>query len=163
MIKTKISILFVLTSLFCGIIGFWLGTTYGSTPRTVSHDNINNDNLTIGDTATIHNVEITYHAVRTEPYIDDSTEQYVIVDLSITNRREQAYELNLHKFTLVDQNHYSYDYDFYEHSKKILGGQISTGRTVRGEVAFLVPIDEKYELIFTDHLRTGQAIWTVEP
>jgi len=163
MIKTKITILFVLTSIFCVMIGYWLGFTYGSASLAPHEKAQKNDNLAIGDTATIHHVEVTYHHVRTVPHLEDGSQQYVIVDLSITNKREQAYEINLHKFTLIDQNHYSYGYELFEDSKGILGGQIRSGRTVRGELAFLVPVDDKYELVFTDHLRTGQAVWTVEP
>lgn len=163
MIQKKFTILFVLTSIFCLILGYSLGSTFGYGSKETQVVTTPNDNLKLGDTATIHHVEITLHKVRTEPYLEDEEKQFVFVDLSIKNMRQQAYELNLHKFTLVDQNHYSYGYELHEGSKGILGGQISNGRTVRGELAFLVPIDEEYELIFTDHLRTGQAIWTVVP
>lgn len=157
MIKKKFIVLFALCSIFCGLFGYWLGSK--STPVSA---NLESGNLMIGETAIIHHVEITYHGARIVPYEEDESQQYVIIDLSIKNNREQAYGLHLHKFTLVDRNYFSYEYELMDNPKALKGGQISSGRTMRGELAFLVPKDDEYELIFTDHVRTGQAIWTVK-
>lgn len=162
MMEKKVAVLFLFAALGCFLFGYWLGFLRQLEETDAFNNSTEIENLKIGDTAQIHHVEVTLHGARTLRSGEDENKQYVFIDVSIKNMREQAYELNLHKFTLVDRNFYSYDFVLHEEQKGVLGGRIASGRTVRGEIAFYVPIDDEYELIFTDHLRTGQAIWTVK-
>nr|WP_246880094.1 DUF4352 domain-containing protein [Bacillus suaedae] len=92
-----------------------------------------------------------------EPYSE--SEQFIIVDLSIQNTTEKVYEFSPFKFTLVDEEGFAFERDTSIETKGVLGGQIHPERMVRGELAFLVPVGTNYELVYTEHLRTGQLIW----
>ncbi|MDT8860581.1 DUF4352 domain-containing protein [Alkalihalobacillus sp. MEB130] len=109
----------------------------------------------------VNGIEITYNGVRTEAS-DQPDSQYVIVDLTLKNNRETVYESSIFKITLVDEENYAHSVDSSIETKGILGGQLHPDRTNRGEAAFLVPKGHEYELVYTDHLRTGQVTWKVQ-
>ncbi|WP_100404213.1 DUF4352 domain-containing protein [Bacillus solitudinis] len=113
-----------------------------------------------GMTKEINQVYLTVNHIRTEPGETEAT-QFVIIDFSLENNRETVYEFSLFKLTLVDEDNYAYTSSSDIETKGILGGQLHPGRSNRGEVAFEVPIASNYELVYTDHLRTGQVIWDI--
>ncbi|OLO40485.1 hypothetical protein BTR23_07780 [Alkalihalophilus pseudofirmus] len=160
--KQKYIILLALCSLLFGFAGFWAGTNYSASTMTDVEEveKVEDQRLQVGDSVTINGVFLTVNDVK----LDRTNEEYdyVIVDLSITNQKEHIHEFTLYKLTLVDEEGYAYEHDHQYDTKGILGGQIAPQRTVRGEVAFFVPSNEKYEFIYTDHLRTGQVIWYVD-
>jgi hypothetical protein len=108
----------------------------------------------------VNGVEITLNDIRTEES-SQLDSHYVIIDLELINNRETVYEFSTFKITLVDEENFAHGVTTQVETKGILGGQLHPGRTNRGEVAFLVPKAEEYELVYTDHLRTGQVTWQV--
>ncbi len=118
--------------------------------------NANNDQM-----REVNGLEITLNDVRIDNAEAKEGEQIVIVDLTLSNVRDVVYEFSTFKLTLVDQEGYAHNHVSYVDTKGILGGQLHPGRTNRGEVAFAVPIGTNYELVYTDHLRTGQVTWDV--
>ncbi|MBP3952917.1 DUF4352 domain-containing protein [Bacillus suaedae] len=105
----------------------------------------------------INGIEMLINDFYVEPYSE--SEQFIIVDLSIQNTTEKVYEFSPFKFTLVDEEGFAFERDTSIETKGVLGGQIHPERMVRGELAFLVPVGTNYELVYTEHLRTGQLIW----
>ncbi|MDE5412821.1 DUF4352 domain-containing protein [Alkalihalobacterium chitinilyticum] len=160
MIKQKYILLLALSSILFGVVGFWAGTNYGSTMVNSEVIETISDRLEIGDSVEINGLDFRLNEVKLEP--TDEEYGYIIADVSITNRKEQIHEFTLHKLTMVDEEGFAYKHDHHYETKGILGGQIAPGRTVRGEAAFLVPLNDSYEFIYTDHLRTGQVIWYVD-
>ena len=161
MIKQKYILLLALSSILFGVVGFWAGTNYaGSTMVNSEAIETISDRLEIGDSVEINGIEFRLNEVKLEP--TDEEYGYIIADVSITNKKEQIHEFTLHKLTMVDEEGFAYKHDHHYQTKGILGGQIAPGRTVRGEAAFLVPLNDSYEFIYTDHLRTGQVIWYVD-
>ncbi|UOE92639.1 DUF4352 domain-containing protein [Alkalihalobacillus sp. LMS39] len=122
-----------------------------------------NSNHRVGDTLEINGITITVNDVYSRHDEGNSDANYVIVDISVTNEKHSSYEFSLHKVTLNDEEGYGYEHTTRTETKGILGGQISEGRTVRGEVAFKVPTtDQSFEFVYTDHLRTGQLVWELQ-
>lgn len=109
----------------------------------------------------INGIEITLNEVRVDSVLEEEGNQILIVDIGIENLRETVYEFSSYKLTLVDEEGFAHGIDTSTETKGILGGQLHPGRLNRGEVAFVVPIGTDYELVYTDHLRTGQVTWKV--
>jgi predicted small secreted protein len=109
----------------------------------------------------VNGIEIAMNDFYLELEANEQGKQYMIVDLSFTNNRETVYEFSPFNLTLVDEEGFAHSMNTSIETKGILGGQLHPGRTNRGEVAFLVPIASQYELVYTDHLRTGQVTWQV--
>lgn len=109
----------------------------------------------------VNGLEITLNDVRLGPAAEEEGSQIVIVDLTLKNVRDSVYEFSTYKVTLVDEEGYAHNHVSYVETKGILGGQLHPGRMNRGEVAFSVPAGTNYELVYTDHLRTGQVTWQV--
>lgn len=134
----------------------------------VGYQNFNKPNsqkaLSFGDneqSREVNGLEITLNDVRIEPDTREEGNQIVIVDLTLMNVRDTVYEFSTYKLTMVDQEGFAHSHVSYVDTKGILGGQLHPGRSNRGEVAFSVPVGTNYELVYTDHLRTGQVIWDV--
>ncbi len=109
----------------------------------------------------VKGIEIALNDFYLEADTEEQGKQFVIVDLSFTNNRETVYEFSTFNITLVDEDGFAHSMNTSIETKGILGGQLHPGRTNRGEIAFLVPKASQYELVYTDHLRTGQVTWQV--
>ena len=166
MMKGKLYLLMGLIVCLIGLVSFNIlnesktETTFAQT-ETKSKETKSRDS---GLMREINGLEMVLNNVRTvDSQIEDGN-QIVIVDLSITNIKEEVTEFSTYKLTLVDEDGFAYNSTSSIETKGILGGQIHPDRMTRGEVAFSVPIHEQYELVYTDHLRTGQVVWelTVE-
>lgn len=107
----------------------------------------------------VNGLQLIFNSVRTEK--EKMDEQYVIVDITLVNNSTDVINFSPQKVTIVDIDGYAYNYDSSFDTKGILGGQLHPGRKARGELAFLVPIEKSYELVYTDHLRTGQVTWDI--
>ncbi|MFC0560437.1 DUF4352 domain-containing protein [Halalkalibacter alkalisediminis] len=118
-------------------------------------------NLTNDEVREINGIEMTLNGVRVESVMEEEGNQVLIVDIGIENMRETVYEFSSYKLTLVDEDGFAHGMNTSIVTKGILGGQLHPGRTNRGEIAFVVPIGTEYELVYTDHLRTGQVTWQV--
>ncbi|MCM3760710.1 DUF4352 domain-containing protein [Alkalihalobacillus oceani] len=152
MMKGKVLLFLSLCLGLVVLIGYsGLNQSEGRTTSVVSSD---------GQGREVNGLEITLNAVRTEPS-EEAGSHYVIADLTLENVRDTVYEFSMYKMTLVDQEGYAYNHVSSIETKGILGGQLHPGRTNRGEVAFLVPEGSQYELVYTDHLRTGQLVWDI--
>ncbi|WP_078554195.1 DUF4352 domain-containing protein [Bacillus alkalicellulosilyticus] len=169
MIRQKVMILVVLLIVVAGMAYYTIngGVSFSKEGKEVNDKPVQAEaepgtSYTIGDEVVLNQLALTVNGVRVEQVEGSNESQYVIVDISIENQRSNMHEFTLHKLTLADEEGYAYEHTLQIETKGILGGQISSGRTVRGEVAFLVPTQQKYELVYTDHLRTGQVIWDIE-
>ncbi|SDB91720.1 DUF4352 domain-containing protein [Shouchella lonarensis] len=100
---------------------------------------------------------LTLNGVTTEKQEDDTL--LVLADVTIENTRKSTVNFSLMNFTLMDTDHYAYEHVSNVETKGILGGQIPSGRAVSGEVAFIVPKGASFELLYTDHFRTGQLVF----
>ncbi|KMK76571.1 DUF4352 domain-containing protein [Alkalihalobacillus pseudalcaliphilus] len=107
----------------------------------------------------LNKLAISVNDVRTEVRSEGEDEQRVIVDITVDNQSEQVKNISLVHFTLVDEDGYAYSHTSDASLKGILGGQLHPNRKNRGEVAFDVPVSTQYELVFTDHTKTGQLVW----
>ncbi|KHF40478.1 DUF4352 domain-containing protein [Halalkalibacter okhensis] len=156
--KRKVVLLMGLCVCLVSLVGVYnfldLGTET-STAQTIVPESIDEDT-----TREVNGVNITLNGAR----IEESTQvdsHFVIIDLEFANHRETVYEFSTFKLTLVDEDNFAHGVTTQVETKGILGGQLHPGRTNRGEVAFLVPKAKEYELVYTDHLRTGQVTWQV--
>ncbi|MDV2683918.1 DUF4352 domain-containing protein [Alkalihalophilus sp. As8PL] len=111
-------------------------------------------------TKEINGLKMTVNNVRTEP-IENNDNHYVIIDLTLENVGSNVQEFTLFKVTLVDSEGYAYSHSSRVETKGILGGQLHPERKNRGEIGFEVPVEQEYELVYTDHLRTGQVTWPI--
>ncbi|WP_332694630.1 DUF4352 domain-containing protein [Halalkalibacter lacteus] len=109
----------------------------------------------------VKGIKIALNDFYLESVAEEQGKQFVIVDLSFTNNRETVYEFSTFNLTLIDEEGFAHSMNSSIETKGILGGQLHPGRTNRGEIAFLVPVASQYELVYTDHLRTGQVTWQV--
>ncbi|GAE24438.1 hypothetical protein JCM9140_365 [Halalkalibacter wakoensis JCM 9140] len=152
--KTKVILLVGLCTCLLSLVGMYY--VFDSSKEMTNAQTIIEDE----QTKAIRDLEITLNGVRTEES-NDSNSHYVIVDLTFKNNRETVYEASTFKITLVDDENFAHSVTTSIETKGILGGQLHPSRTNRGEVAFFVPKANQYELVYTDHLRTGQVTWPV--
>ncbi|KGA97264.1 hypothetical protein AJ85_04495 [Alkalihalobacillus alcalophilus ATCC 27647 = CGMCC 1.3604] len=113
-------------------------------------------------TQEIHSLEISVNDVRSESVMENEDSQLVVVDITIKNQGDDVRNISLLNFTLVDGEGYAYSHSSNSELKGILGGQLHPERKNRGEMAFEVPVSSEYELVYTEHTRTGQLIWPLE-
>lgn len=118
-------------------------------------------NLTNDHIREINGIELSLNEVRVDSVLEEEGNQVLIIDIGMENVRDTVFEFSAYKLTLVDEEGFAYSMNTSIETKGILGGQLHPGRTNRGEVAFVVPIGTEYELVYTDHLRTGQVTWPV--
>lgn len=158
--KRKVYMLIGLS--FClGIIASYTFFSDGSSDATTPLETFEEED-TSEQMKEINGLRVTLNHARTEP-TDANDSQIVIVDVTINNERDEVIEFSNYKMTLIDDNDYAHNHSSDIDTKGILGGQIHPGRSNRGEIAFKVPRGTNYELVYTDHLRTGQLIWDINP
>jgi len=90
---------------------------------------------------------------------------FVIVDCTIENLANEPTTISsLMMFKLVDSDGYNYTPTIAEDTKGSLDGELGSGRTMRGEVAFEVPADAQgLEFIFEPNVfGFGQAIFKLD-
>ena len=159
MMKGKLILLVGLSACLIVLVGYsishYLNTAETSQAKTVIK------NSSKDEVREINGIEMTLNDIRVESVMEEEGNQVIIVDIGIENRRETVYEFSSYKLTLVDEDGFAHGMNTSIETKGILGGQLHPGRTNRGEVAFVVPIGTEYELVYTDHLRTGQVTWLV--
>lgn len=154
--KEKVLVLLGLVLCLLLIIGFTKGFT-GS-----SEDATTNGEQQI-DTAL--NDEISGIAIRVNgvTYDEEKEDELIVkIDLTIENKRDSSINFTPMNMTLMDAEHYSYSHASHVDTKGILSGQIGAGRSVSGELAYIVPKGSEFELIYTDHFREGQLIFPIE-
>ncbi|WP_035177667.1 DUF4352 domain-containing protein [Alkalihalobacterium bogoriense] len=167
MVRAKV-VLLVFLSFVVVALGFFTfvdgDITFGNEEnKEMTVKTTSNSSHGVGDTLEINGITMTVNDVYSKHDEGNSDVNYVIVDISVTNDKHSSYEFSLHKLTLNDEEGYGYEHTTRTETKGILGGQISEGRTVRGEVAFKVPTtDQSFEFVYTDHLRTGQLVWELQ-
>lgn len=111
-------------------------------------------------TQEINGLKMTVNNVRTEESEQEGMHN-VIIDITLENASSTVQEFSLFKMSLADPEGYAYTHSSRVETKGILGGQLHPERKNRGEIAFEVPVHEEYEMIYTDHLRTGQVTWPI--
>ncbi|WP_017727476.1 DUF4352 domain-containing protein [Halalkalibacterium ligniniphilum] len=159
--KRKLITLSVLCTILLIVVGAWFVTTAGNdrvNQRVDIGSSIASAFQTEEASKEINGLRITVNDVRTEAS-EDENKQIVIVDLTLENIGDTVHEFSMYKLTLMDNEGYAYNHGANVETKGILGGQLHPARINRGEVAFEVPIGTSYELVYTDHLRTGQVTW----
>lgn len=110
-------------------------------------------------TREVNGLKMTLNEARVDAVNDE--DQIVIVDLTLSNISNEILDFSTYKVTLIDGEGYAHNSASDVKVKGILGGQLHPERTNRGEIAFTVPKGTEYELVYTDHLRTGQVTWQV--
>ncbi|ARK30825.1 DUF4352 domain-containing protein [Halalkalibacter krulwichiae] len=154
--KGKVVLLFGLISCLAVLAGYSV-ITYFDTETSEAK----NTPETEGELREINGLEISLNEARVESVEEDPEHQFVIVDLTFNNVKETVHEFSSYNITLVDEEGFAHSIDTSIETKGIIGGQLHPGRSTRGELAFVVPNGEQFELVYTDHLRTGQVIWEV--
>ena len=137
MMKGKLYLLMGLVVCLIGLVSFNVlnepktETTFAQTVTIPNHKNN-------GLMQEINGLEIVLNDVRSVDSSIEDGNHIVIVDLSITNKKEEVTEFSTYKLTLVDEDGYAYNPTSSVETKGILGGQIHPNRMTRGEVAFSV-------------------------
>jgi hypothetical protein len=157
--KMKEKVLVLLGLIVCLLLIVGFATNGLSKPETVQ-GNASDQEESKHESQEISDIEITLNGYSVKE--ENEEELLVKVDLTIENKRESTVNFSLMNLTLMDSEHYAYSHESNVETKGILGGQISPGRSVSGEVAFIVPKDTSYELVYTDHFRTGQLFFPIE-
>ncbi|MBG9784410.1 DUF4352 domain-containing protein [Shouchella lehensis] len=152
--KGKILILLSLLACLLIILVVTVGVTNDSTEPTAS------DHQDESETQELNGVYVTLNGVSVTEHSD--TEQLVKVDLTAENTRESSISFLPVNLTLVDEEHYAYSHAERIETKGIIGGQLESGRSVSGEIAFIVPKDTALELVYSDHFRGGQLMFPLE-
>ncbi|MED3647006.1 DUF4352 domain-containing protein [Halalkalibacterium halodurans] len=155
--KGKLAILAILFAVLVGVIAF----TRSDKPIEVQGSDSALASASSSHVEEVNDLKISLNEARVEDLADEEDMQLVIIDLTVENTSNEVKEFALYKFTLVDSEGYAHPHASNVETKGILGGQLHPDRKNRGEIAFKVPVDTSYELIYTDHLRTGQVSWEI--
>ncbi|NEU29206.1 DUF4352 domain-containing protein [bacterium LRH843] len=147
--KVKVLLLLGLSLIFIVIVGYYRS----------DFDGVQLPIASGSETREVNGLKITLNDARIDSV--EGENQIVIVDVTLANVKNTVHEFSTYKMTLVDQEGYAYDHVSYVKTKGLLGGQLHPDRSNRGEIAFSVPKGTEYELVYTDHLRTGQVTWNV--
>ncbi|MBU8907439.1 DUF4352 domain-containing protein [Desertibacillus haloalkaliphilus] len=168
-LQKKIVALLVLSMILSFMLGFYLG---GHSPKdtdargewTAKPASSQADVFNIGDTVFINGLHVTINDARLEESEAGSVEEHiVIVDVTIENTTDRIHEISRYNMTLIDDQGYGHEHESRINTKGVLGGQLHPARQMRGEIAYLVPSSSGYEFVYTDHLRTGQIVWELDP
>jgi hypothetical protein len=122
----------------------------------------------IGSTQKVGDAEVTVHGVREsagEQYFKPKTGmKWVIVDVSAKNVGDNAYNLSsLLQAKLRDVDARNYTITVGPQTVGDFDGTIAAGDTLRGEVAFEVPVDAKgLTFVFGQSFGSEQAFWAVQ-
>lgn len=122
----------------------------------------------LGDTVAISVWEITVNSARfasSELFSPEPGEEWLAIDITLKNTGvEEEAVSSLMQFELVDQDHYKADLAIWADGRGSLDGSLGAGRTMRGEIAFVILEDHNaWELIFTPEFwDKGQAIFKIE-
>ncbi|MFB4211238.1 DUF4352 domain-containing protein [Shouchella sp. JSM 1781072] len=152
--KSKILVLLSLLACLLIVMVFALESTNQSSTPTVSEQPVELE------TQELNGVFVTVNGVTVTEHNDD--EQIVKVDLTAENTRESNISFLPINLTLMDDDHYAYSHTDQVDTKGIIGGQLNSGRSVSGEVAFIVPKEETFELVYSDHFRGGQIVFPLD-
>ena len=117
--------------------------------------------LGVGDTASGEGYDITVNGARfstagalgTEP----DNGKFVIFDVTISNYTDESETIStLLQFELQGSDYKKYDIALFAETDTTLGGTLSAGGKMRGEIAFDVPVLDSYTLIYkNDFLSDG--------
>ncbi len=123
----------------------------------------------IGDSVETSESIFTVNAVRTDSgsrYMKpDEGNIYYIVDVTIENKIDESISISsMMMFSLFDSEGYSYDEALGVETKGRVGGEISPGRKLRGEIAYEIPANATgLELQIDPSLfGNGQAIYKLD-
>jgi len=90
---------------------------------------------------------------------------YYLVDCTLENNAAESANISsLLMFKMVDGDGYNYNITIGPETKGSLDGELASGRKMRGELAFEVPVQaSSLELIFEPNVfGTGQAIYKIQ-
>lgn len=112
-------------------------------PTATSEPEPQNEVLQVGDTANFQQISVTVHDVRfddgDEFSAPDEGTRWLVVDASVQNTSSETMGISsLTIFGLVDEQHIEQDWSIWTPTKGSLDGQLSAGRTMRGEIAYTV-------------------------
>lgn len=123
---------------------------------------------TIGDTVKMGDLIFTVNSARWDEGSDyihpEAGEKWLVFDCSVENIGEDSDVISsMMMFVLYDEENYSRDVEFFADTKGSLDGELGSGRTMRGEIAFAVEDwQNKWEFIFQPNIfGFGQAIYQV--
>lgn len=112
------------------------------------------------------NLEFTLNSIRWEQGNDfmepEAGEKWLVVNATLNNiASESANVSSLLMFELIDDEHYSQDWNIFADTKGSLDGELGSGRSMRGEIAYTVSENaSSFEFIFAPNfLGFGQAIY----
>lgn len=117
------------------------------------------------DVVSIYDLNVTLHSARVVPPTAFSEPQtgykYIAVDVSIENKRMDEYDcFPAYDMNLQDENSFNYQSKYASDLQGELQTKITPGNTVRGEVAFEVPVGAKtFKLKFSPWLKDAGQIF----
>lgn len=122
----------------------------------------------VGETVKMGELEFTVNSVRydngSEFLGPDEGTKWLVIDCTLKNIGQESEALSsMLMFTLYDSEFYSKEMAIFAETKGSLNGELGAGRTMRGEVAFVVDAAEtEWELIFEPNtFGFGQAIYKI--
>ena len=164
------TILLVLLIILFSIIS--LGCVENTTPELVENPSTTTptaQSFNIGDTVDMGNFRITVNGIGwdagDEFFKPEIGEDWILIDATIENiDNEVQIVSSLLMFSLIDNEHFSRDMEIFANTAGSLDGELSIGRKMRGEVAFVVKESQtEWEFIFNPNIvGFGQAIYTIK-
>jgi len=126
------------------------------------------ETFAVGETVEMGNLEFTLQGARWEEGDEfmgpDEGERWLVLDCNLENKGEESEHLSsMMMFTLYDEENYSCDMEIAADTRGSLDGELGSGRSMSGEIAFNVDADHsKWELVFEPNaFGFGQAIFEI--
>ena len=119
--------------------------------------NIENSSYTIGDTIYGEDYEITLNGTRTS-YQDllgsaPDNDKFLILDVTVRNNAAEALSVSsLLMFDLLGSDSKKYNISLFADVSNTVDGEVASGSSLRGEVAFDVPELDSYTLEYKNGL-----------
>lgn len=124
--------------------------------------------LKLGDRVEMGDLEFEARSARWEKgsefFEPEEGERWLVIDVEITNNSDESTTISsMLMFNMYDDQNYAVSQSYMADTRGSLDGELGSGRSMAGEIAFEVPIDsETFEFIFEPSLfGFGQAIYEI--
>jgi hypothetical protein len=105
----------------------------------------------IGEPVRSENFELTVHSLDDQYTTSDEYfqptpgQRYVVVELSLKNVSDTSQDYSSFDFKLHDADNFEYDSTYVNAEHELDGGSLLPGETIRGSVAFQLPVDAQLD------------------
>lgn len=131
-----------------------------------SKDDYEGKEFSIGDSVDFKGLSITLNSVRIDAggkHDSLSQDKFIVANITIENKSEREKSVSsLASIKVKDEDGYEYRQKFtLDGIKGRIGGSISPGDKLRGEVPFDVANSDVYKISYSDPSGTGKIVWTI--